>query len=39
VEDGKIEVHVSKTYSLEEATKALNQIQTLHTKGKTVIKL
>ena len=39
VEGGEIDVHVSKTYPLEEATKALNQIQTLHTKGKIVIEL
>ena len=34
---GKLMVHVSKTYTLDEAAEALKQIQTLHTKGKIVI--
>lgn len=38
VEDRKISVPVSKTYSLEETGEALKQIQSLHTKGKIVIK-
>jgi len=36
-DDGKIKVHVSKTYSLEEAGQALKDVQTLHTRGKLVI--
>lgn len=36
-EGGKLEVHVNKKYPLEEAGDALEQIQTLHTKGKIVI--
>ncbi|MEP1139754.1 MAG: NADP-dependent oxidoreductase, partial [Balneola sp.] len=36
--DGKIKVHVSKTYSIEEAGQALKDVQTLHTRGKLVIK-
>jgi NADPH:quinone reductase-like Zn-dependent oxidoreductase len=36
-DDGKIKVHVSKTYSLEEAGQALKDIETLHTRGKLVI--
>ncbi|GAB2777324.1 NADP-dependent oxidoreductase [Salinimicrobium soli] len=38
VEDGKLKVEVSKTYSLDEAAKALEQIQSLHTTGKIVVK-
>jgi len=37
-DEGKIKVHVSKTYSLEEAGQALKDVQTLHTRGKLVIK-
>lgn len=37
VEDGKLKVEVNKTYSLDEAGKALEQIQTLHTTGKIVV--
>lgn len=37
VENGKVRVKVSHTYSLEKADKALEQIQTLHTTGKIVI--
>ena len=36
-DDGKIKVHVSKTYSLEEAEQALKDVQTLHTRGKLII--
>ncbi len=36
-EAGKLEVHVSKTYSLNQAAEALEQIQSLHTTGKIVI--
>lgn len=36
-DDGKIKVHVSKTYKLEEAEQALKDVQTLHTRGKLVI--
>ncbi|NGP75284.1 NADP-dependent oxidoreductase [Balneolaceae bacterium YR4-1] len=36
-EQGHIEVPVSKTYSLEETAEALRQIESLHTRGKTVI--
>lgn len=36
-DDGKIKVHVSKTYKLEEAGQALKDVQTLHTRGKLVI--
>lgn len=34
---GKLKVHVSSTYSLNEAAEAIKQIQTLHTTGKIVI--
>lgn len=37
VEDGKLKVEVNKTYSLDEAAEALEQIQSLHTTGKIVI--
>lgn len=37
VEDGKIVVPVSKTFSLEETATALEEIQSLHSQGKTVI--
>lgn len=37
VEDGKLKVEVNKTYSLDEAAEALEQIQTLHTTGKIVM--
>ena len=36
-EAGKLKVHVSKTYSLNEAAEALKQIQSLHTTGKIVV--
>lgn len=37
VDEGKILVPVSKTFSLENTKEALKQIQTLHTRGKIVI--
>lgn len=37
IDSGEIKVHVSETYSLENAGKALKQIESLHTKGKIVI--
>lgn len=37
VEDGKIKVEVKKTYALEEAGEALEQIQSSHTTGKIVV--
>lgn len=36
-DNGQLKVHVSGTYSLDEAVEALNQIQTAHTTGKIVI--
>ncbi|GAB3168223.1 NADP-dependent oxidoreductase [Telluribacter humicola] len=36
-EAGKLKVHVSKTYSLDEAPEALEQVYTLHTTGKMVV--
>ncbi|MCC5933814.1 MAG: NADP-dependent oxidoreductase [Balneolales bacterium] len=36
---GKLKIHVSKTYPLNEAADALQQIETLHTKGKIVIRM
>ncbi|PKV76009.1 NADP-dependent oxidoreductase [Pontibacter ramchanderi] len=36
-ESGQLQVHVSKTYSLAETAEALSQIQSQHTRGKTVI--
>lgn len=36
-EEGHISVPVSKTYSLDETGEALQQIESLHTRGKTVI--
>lgn len=38
VDDGKLKVEISRTYSLDESAKALEQIQSLHTTGKIVIK-
>lgn len=37
VESDQLKVHVSGTYSLDETAEALDQIQTLHTKGKIAI--
>ena len=37
VEDGKVTVPVSKTYSLEEVAQALKDIESLHSQGKTVV--
>lgn len=37
VNNGKIKVPVSKTYSLDEAGEALQEIEKLHTRGKLVI--
>lgn len=37
VEDGKLKVDVRKTFSLDEASEALEQIQSLHTTGKIVV--
>jgi NADPH:quinone reductase-like Zn-dependent oxidoreductase len=36
-DEGKIKVPISKKYSLEDAGEALQQIESLHTKGKTII--
>ena len=36
-EAGKLKVHISKTYSLNDAAEALKQIQSLHTTGKIVV--
>ena len=36
-ETGQLKVHVSKTYTLAETAEALDQIETLHTRGKIVI--
>lgn len=38
VDDGKLKVEISRTYSLDESAKALEQIQSLHTTGKIVVK-
>ena len=38
VDERKIDVPISKTFSLDQTAEALKQIQTLHTKGKIVIK-
>lgn len=37
VDEGKITVPVSKTYSLDEAAQALKDIESLHARGKTVV--
>jgi len=37
-DSGKLKVHVSKTFKLDDAQKALQEIESLHAKGKTVIK-
>lgn len=37
IDEGKVKVKVSQVYSLDEASSALEQIQTLHTTGKIVI--
>ena len=37
IEGGKVKVTVSKKYSLEEASEALKQIETLHTTGKIAV--
>lgn len=36
-EEGRIEMPVTETFSLEEVGKALQQIESLHTRGKTVV--
>ena len=36
-EAGQLKVHVSHNYTLDQTAEALNQIQTMHTKGKIVI--
>jgi NADPH:quinone reductase-like Zn-dependent oxidoreductase len=36
-EAGKLKVHISKTYSLNDAAEALKQIESLHTTGKIVV--
>ncbi|QNF34786.1 NADP-dependent oxidoreductase [Adhaeribacter swui] len=36
-DQGKLKVHVSKTFTLDQTAEALNQIQTKHTTGKIVI--
>jgi NADPH:quinone reductase-like Zn-dependent oxidoreductase len=36
-ESGKLKVHVSKTYALDEAAEALTDIQSSHTTGKIVV--
>ena len=36
-EDGKIDVHISKAYALDNAAEAMRQIETHHTSGKIVI--
>jgi len=36
-DEGNLSVHVSKTYSLDEAAEALREIEKLHTRGKIVI--
>ncbi|SMO70892.1 NADP-dependent oxidoreductase [Gracilimonas mengyeensis] len=36
-DDGKLEVHVSKTYNLDEAADALKDIESLHTRGKLIV--
>lgn len=37
IEAGDLNIYISNTFSLEEASEALEQIQSLHTKGKMVI--
>ena len=36
-EAGNLKVHISKTYSLEETAEAMEQVGSLHTRGKAVI--
>ncbi|MBF9254598.1 NADP-dependent oxidoreductase [Pontibacter sp. 172403-2] len=36
-EAGKLQVHVSRTYTLDETAEALEQVHSLHTRGKLVI--
>lgn len=36
---GKLKIHVSKTYPLDQAADALRDIESLHTKGKIVIRI
>lgn len=36
-DEGKLKIPISETFSLEETDKALQQIETLHTRGKLVI--
>ncbi|SMO84903.1 NADPH:quinone reductase [Fodinibius sediminis] len=38
-DEGKIKVPISRTFSLEEAGQALQEIESLHSRGKTVITL
>ena len=37
-DSGKLKVPVSKTFTLDDAQRALQEIESLHTRGKTVIK-
>lgn len=37
VDEDKLDIHISKTYSLDETPEALTNIEQRHTKGKTVI--
>lgn len=37
VDNDELEIHISKTYSLDETPEALTNIQQRHTKGKTII--
>lgn len=39
VDEGNIKVPVSQTYSLKEVPEALQRIESLHTRGKTIIRL
>lgn len=36
-DDGKLKIPVSETYTLDEAVKALQQVETLHTRGKLIV--
>lgn len=37
IQNGKIEVHIEKTYSYKEIPKAINYIEAMHTKGKVAM--
>ncbi len=37
IQNGKIKVHIERTYSIKEIPKAINYIEAMHTKGKVAM--